>query len=79
MLKTLVLLNDSYAHESLKIDLHMLPGGIDHQSVFVIAQLPIQLTCIGFQEKWLIEISKGQHRASRQAFLSISNASWASL
>ena len=41
MLKTLILLNDSYAHKQLTIGFHMLPDGIDHQSVFMIAWLPI--------------------------------------
>ena len=31
--KTPIWLNDSYIHEQLKIGLHMLPDGIDHQSV----------------------------------------------
>ena len=41
MLETLVWLNDSYAHDQLKAGLCMLPGGINHQPVFAIAQLPI--------------------------------------
>ena len=41
MLKTLVLLNDNYAHGYLKIGLHMLLDGIDQQLVFVIAPLLI--------------------------------------
>ena len=41
VLKTLVSLNDRYAHEELGIGLHMLLDGIDHQSVFGIAQLLI--------------------------------------
>ena len=45
MLKTSIWLNDSYVHEQLKISLHMLLDGIDHQSVFVIAQLPV-LACL---------------------------------
>ena len=63
VLKILVLLNDSYTHEELKVNLHVLLDGIDHHSVFVIAWLSI-LTyfCISFQEKWLIEISKSQQR-----------------
>ena len=45
VLKTPVWLNDSYIHEQLRIGLHMLPDGINHQSVFVLAQLPI-LPCL---------------------------------
>ena len=44
MLGILVWLNDSYTHEQLKTGLHMLQGGINHQVVSVIAQLPA-LTC----------------------------------
>ena len=50
VLKTLVLLNDSYFYEQLMIGWCMLPGGIDHQSVFVIAQLPIP-TCLLWSPK----------------------------
>ena len=69
MLKSLVLLNHSYAYEQLKISLHMLLDGLeDHPSVFVIAWLSI-LTYISFLEKWLIEISKSQHRSLETSLL----------
>ena len=41
VLKSPVWLNESYIHEQVKISLFMLQDGIDHQSVFVIAQLPV--------------------------------------
>ena len=42
VLKTPVSLNDSYVHEWLKISLCMLLDGVNHQSVFVIAQFQVQ-------------------------------------
>ena len=45
VLKTPVWLNERYVHEQLMIGLCMLLDGIDHQFVFVIAQLPV-LACL---------------------------------
>ena len=41
----------------------MPPGGIDHQVVFVIAQLPILTYWHQSPKEWLITIGKRQHRS----------------
>ena len=64
MLGTSVCLNGSYAHEQLKNGLDRLPDGTDHQSVSVIAQLPV-IACL---HQSLGNTGTG---VLRQAFLSI--------
>ena len=54
VLKMLTSWNDSYAHEWLEIDLHMLPDCIDCRSVLGIAQL-LFLT---YLHPYLLSISK---------------------
>ena len=79
VLKTLVLLNDSYAHEGLEISLHMLPDDIDHQSVFGIAQLLIlNLLASVSRRNGLSKSAKASTGALRQAFLRVLKASLAS-
>ena len=57
-------MNDSYVHEQLKIGLHILPDGIDHQSVFVSVS----------KKNGLLKSVKTSTGASRQAFLRVSKA-----
>ena len=47
----------------------MIPDDINCQSAFGIAQLLVLLTCVGFQEKWLVKVSKTQHRGLKISFL----------
>ena len=69
VLKTPVWLNDSYIHEQFEISLCMLLDGINHQSVFVIAQLPVLACLHQFPIQRLIEISKSQQRSLKAGFL----------
>ena len=69
VLKPPVWLNDSYVHEQLKISLHMLSDGIDHQSVSCDSTDPSPTLLVsGTKRNGLLKSPKASTGALNQVF-----------